>query len=236
MADQAVVENLTRNRARAMQDRAETTQNERAAKRHWRIPELAVGLVLMLGGALGSILLSRSGDSIVVIVGSARDIERGSKLEIQDLVAIETPKSLSGSFISQSQTEFLLGQTLLVDVEASTPLTLAMLSSQQQLSATEALTSAAVQFGNYPADLAVGDQVRVITLPDIALSQISQASMFDQVVTIWSFKKASDSNDSALVTFRSSLDLSMAVAQAGEVHIVRVASSSNVSTPAESDS
>jgi hypothetical protein len=110
-----------------------------------------------------------------------------------------------------------------------------MLSSQQQLQATEALTSAAVQFGNYPADLAVGDQVRVITLPDIALSQTSQATMFDQVVTIWSFKKASDNNDSALVTFRSSLNLSMAVAQAGEVHIVRVASSSNVSTPAESD-
>jgi hypothetical protein len=97
------------------------------------------------------------------------------------------------------------------------------------------LTSAAVQFGNYPADLAVGDQVRVITLPDIALSQTSQATMFNQVVTIWSFKKASDNNDSALVTFRSSLKLSMEVAQAGEVHIVRVASFSNVSTPAESD-
>ena len=34
-----------------MQDRVETTQNERSEKRHWRIPELAVGLVLMLGGA-----------------------------------------------------------------------------------------------------------------------------------------------------------------------------------------
>ena len=63
MANQAVVENLSRTRARAMQDRVETTQNVRSEKRHWRIPELAVGLVLMLSGALGAILLSQSGDS-----------------------------------------------------------------------------------------------------------------------------------------------------------------------------
>jgi hypothetical protein len=60
-----------------MQDRVETTQSERSEKRQWRIPELAVGLALMLGGALGAILLSRSGDSIVVVVGAASDLQRG---------------------------------------------------------------------------------------------------------------------------------------------------------------
>ena len=59
-------------------------------------------------------------------------------------------------------------------------------------------------------------------MPDIALSQSAQPEMFDQVVTIWSLNK-SENNDIVLVTFRSSLDLSMAIARAGEVHIVRVA-------------
>ena len=222
MANQAVVENLTRTRARAMQDRVETTQSEHTAKRRWRVPELAVGLVLMLGGALGAILLSRSGDSIVIVVGAAHDLQRGDKITPQDLVAVETSQSLSGSFITEAQASALIGQTALVDLEASTPLTVSMFSDQQQLLPNEALTSAAIQQGNYPIDLAVGDQVRIVTVPDIALSQNALPELFDQVVTIWSLNK-SENNDSALVTFRSSLDLSMAIAKAGEVHIVRVA-------------
>jgi hypothetical protein len=205
-----------------MQDRVETTQSEHTAKRRWRIPELAVGLVLMLGGALGAILLSRSGDSIVIVVGAAHDLQRGDKITPQDLVAVETSQSLSGSFITEAQASALIGQTALVDLEASTPLTVSMFSDQQQLLPNEALTSAAIQQGNYPIDLAVGDQVRIVTVPDIALSQNALPELFDQVVTIWSLNK-SENNDSALVTFRSSLDLSMAIAKAGEVHIVRVA-------------
>ena len=222
MANQTVVENLTRTRARAMQDRVETTQSEHTAKRRWRIPELAVGLVLMLGGALGAILLSRSGDSIVIVVGAAHDLQRGDKITPQDLVAVETSQSLSGSFITEAQASALIGQTALVDLRASTPLTVSMFSDQQQLLPNEALTSAAIQQGNYPIDLAVGDQVRIVTVSDIALSQNALPELFDQVVTIWSLNK-SENNDSALVTFRSSLDLSMAIAKAGEVHIVRVA-------------
>ena len=222
MANQTVVENLTRTRARAMQDRVQTTQSEHTAKRRWRIPELAVGLVLMLGGALGAILLSRSGDSIVTVVGAAHDLQRGDKITPKDLVAVETSQSLAGSFITEAQASALIGQTALVDLRASTPLTVSMFSDQQQLLPNEALTSAAIQQGNYPIDLAVGDQVRIVTVPDIALSQTALPELFDQVVTIWSLNK-SENNDSALVTFRSSLDLSMAIAKAGEVHIVRVA-------------
>ena len=222
MANQTVVENLTRTRARAMQDRVETTQSEHTAKRRWRIPELAVGLVLMLGGALGAILLSRSGDSIVIVVGAAHDLQRGDKITPKDLVAVETSQSLSGLFITEAQASALIGQIALVDLRASTPLTVSMFSDQQQLLPNEALTSAAIQQGNYPIDLAVGDQVRIVTVPDIALSQDALPELFDQVVTVWSLNK-SENNDSALVTFRSSLDLSMAIAKAGEVHIVRVA-------------
>ena len=222
MANQTVVENLTRTRARAMQDRVETTQSEHTAKRRWRIPELAVGLVLMLGGALGAILLSRSGDSIVIVVGAAHDLQRGDKITPKDLVAVETSQSLAGSFITEAQASALIGQTALVDLRASTPLTVSMFSDQQQLLPNEALTSAAIQQGNYPIDLAVGDQVRIVTVSDIALSQNALPELFDQVVTIWSLNK-SENNDSALVTFRSLLDLSMAIAKAGEVHIVRVA-------------
>ncbi|MFM8948705.1 MAG: hypothetical protein ACKOHO_07415, partial [Acidimicrobiaceae bacterium] len=66
-----------------------------------------------------------------------------------------------------------------------------------------------------------GDQVRLVTVPDISLSQTAQPEMFDQVVTIWSLHK-SEKSELTFVTFRSSLNLSMAIARAGEVHISRV--------------
>jgi flagella basal body P-ring formation protein FlgA len=168
-----------------MQDRVETTQSEHTAKRRWRIPEFAVGLVLMLGGALGAILLSRSGDSIVVVVGAAHDLQRGDKITPKDLVAVETSQSLSGSFITEAQASALIGQTALVDLRALTPLTVSMFSDQQQLLPNEALTSAAIQQGNYSIDLAVGDQVRIVTVPDIALSQNALPELFGHIRPRW---------------------------------------------------
>jgi len=233
VADRAVVENLTRTRARAMQDRAEVNQSQKTAKRHWRVPELAVGLVLIVGGALGALLLARSGDSVVVVVGAARDLRRGAIINSDDLVAIEAPSELAAPFIAGEKASTLLGKTILIDLQASTPITAAMFSSIEPLQPGEALTSAAVEVGNYPQDLGVGDLVRVITVPDIALSQVSQPVLFDKPITIWSLKTGPD-EDFALITFRGSLDLSMAIANSGEVHISRVVDTSSQSSGVES--
>ena len=110
MAESAVVENLTRTRARAIQDRVDSSEQKVATRRRWRIPELAIGVVLMCGGALGAILLSRSGDSMVVVVGSARNLERGSQITAQDLIALEVPSSFAASFVSGENAKSLSGE------------------------------------------------------------------------------------------------------------------------------
>jgi len=53
------VKKVRRTRARSIQDRYESSAQKKTIRRHWRIPELAIGLVLMCGGAVGAILLSR---------------------------------------------------------------------------------------------------------------------------------------------------------------------------------
>ena len=116
----------------------------------------------------------------------------------------------------------LIGQTMLINLNASSPLTSAMLSPTEELQPDEALTSAAIKIGNFPADLAVGDSVRVVTVPDLAISESREPSMFSEVVIIYSIIQTTDNNDVALVTFRSSLDLSMTIARAGEVFVSRV--------------
>ena len=227
MAESAVVENLTRTRARAIQDRVDSSEQKVATRRRWRIPELAIGVVLMCGGALGAILLSRSGDSMVVVVGSARNLERGSLITAQDLIALEVPSSFAASFVSGENAKSLIGQTMLINLNASSPITTAMLSPTVGLLPGEALTSSAVDVGNFPVDLAVGDIVRVVTVPDLAISESTEQSMFADEVTIYSITQVSDNNDVALLTFRSSLDLSMAIARAGEIYLVRIAGAAN---------
>lgn len=223
MAESAVVENLTRTRARAIQDRADSSDQKVATRRRWRIPELAIGVVLMCGGALGAILLSRSGDSMVVVVGSARNLERGVQITAQDLIALEVPSSFAASFVSGENAKSLIGQTMLINLNASSPITTAMLSPTVELLPGEALTSSAIDVGKFPVDLAVGDSVRVVTVPDLAISESTEPSMFADEVFIYSITQTSDNNDVALVTFRSSLDLSMAIARAGDIYLVRIA-------------
>ena len=227
MAESAVVENLTRTRARAIKDRVDSSEQKVATRRRWRIPELAIGVVLMCGGALGAILLSRSGDSMVVVVGSARNLERGSLITAQDLIALEVPSSFAASFVSGENAKSLIGQTIFINLNASSPITTAMLSPTIGLLPGEALTSSAVDVGNFPVDLAVGDIVRVVTVPDLAISESTEPSMFADEVTIYSITQVSDNNDVALLTFRSSLDLSMAIARAGEIYLVRIAGAAN---------
>ena len=98
-----------------------------------------------------------------------------------------------------------------------------MLSQPVGLLPGEALTSSAIDVGKFPTDLAVGDSVRVVTVPDLAISESTEPSMFADEVIIYSITQTSDNNDVALVTFRSSLDLSMAIARAGEIYLVRIA-------------
>jgi hypothetical protein len=223
MTESAVVENFTRTRSRAIQDRADLADQKVSTRRRWRIPELAIGVVLMCGGALGAILLSRSGDSMVVVVGSAHNLERGVQITSQDLIALEVPSSFATSFVMGANAKSLIGQTMLINLNASSPITTAMLSPTVGLLPGEALTSSAIDIGKFPVDLAVGDSVRVVTVPDMAISESTEPSMFANEVIIYSITQTSDNNDVALVTFRSSLDLSMAIARAGEIYLVRVA-------------
>jgi len=97
-----------------------------------------------------------------------------------------------------------------------------MVSANNPLLATEALTSAAVAVGNFPVEIAPGDHVRVILAPEMTMSATTPPRMFETVVTVWSVRLPENFSDYAVITLRGSLDLATAVAGAGKVHIVLV--------------
>jgi len=187
-----------------------------------RVPEMALGLVLVIGGALGAMLMYRSGTESQTVVASSRALQRGHVIMSSDLVAAEVPGDAAKFFVAGADAQSLVGQTLAVDIGSRVPLSSVMVSANTPLLATEALISAAVAVGNFPTEIAPGDHVRVVLAPEMSMSAATSPRMFETVVTVWSVRLPENFSDHAVITLRGSLDLATAVAGAGKVHIVLV--------------
>ena len=196
-----------------------------------RVPEMALGLILVIGGAFGGLMMYRSGTESVTVVASAHALRRGHLISPSDLVATEIPGNAAHFFVRGTEAQSLVGKALAIDVDAKMPLSSLMVSANKPLEMTEALTSAAVEIGDFPSEIAPGDLVRVVLAPEISMSSATPPRLFESVVTVWSIGLPENFSDRAVITLRGSLDLAMAVAGAGRVHIVLVGNPGEMERP-----
>jgi hypothetical protein len=196
-----------------------------------RIPEMAIGLVLIIGGAIGSLLLYQSASNTVTVVALSRDVARGHVLMARDLVAMQVPADAAGIFIAGTNAQQLVGKTLVVDGEKDSPIVAAMLSTRSPLGPSEALVATSVDIGSYPPLLSEGDSVQLVFTPDITTGNVTPPTMYSNVVTVWSVSSPDDSLGKAVVTFRGPKDLALAVAGAGSVHIALVQNTDTTTGP-----
>ena len=204
---------------------------DQVSERRRRVPEMALGLVLVVGGALGALMMYRSGTESVTVVSSAHRLNRGQVIAPSDLVATEMPGSAAQFFVRGSEAQSLVGKTVAVDVDGHVPMSTLMVTTNSPLASTEALTSAPVDVGNYPSEISPGDLVRVVLAPEITMSASTPPRMFEGVVTVWSIQFPEDFSDQAVVTLRGPLELAIAVAGAGRIHIALVGNSIEMSRP-----
>lgn len=196
-----------------------------------RVPEMALGLVLIIGGAFGALMMYRSGTESVTVVASANKLQRGQLISPSDLMATEIPGSAAHFFVGGLEAQSLVGKTIAVDVDAHVPLSMMMVTVNRPLGVSEALTSVPVEVGNYPSEIAPGDRVRVVLAPEMTMNAATSPRMFEDVVTVWSIQLPENFSDQTVITLRGPLDLAMAVAGAGRVHIVLVGNSDDTSRP-----
>lgn len=196
-----------------------------------RVPEMALGLILVVGGALGALMMYRSGTESVTVVSSAHRLHRGQVISPSDLVATEMPGGAAHFFVSALEAQSLVGKTVAVDVGGHVPMSTLMVTTNSPLASSEALTSAPVDVGNYPSELAPGDLVRVVLAPEITMNASTPPQMFEGVVKVWSIQFPEDFSDQAVVTLRGPLELAMAVAGSARIHIVLVGNSVEMNRP-----
>ena len=184
-----------------------------------RLPEMAIGIGLVLAGGLGSVLLYQSASDTETIVGVSRHLRRGHVVQQSDLVGIDISSTLGASFVEGANAAALVGTFLLVDMPEGTPFTLSMVSRQAPLALGEVLTAVALRPGQFPPGLAIGDRVSVALLPDVTVAQATPPTLFEGEVTVWSITQSDGAFSEAIVTLRSSLDFSRVVAEAGSTRL-----------------
>ena len=187
--------------------------------RNRRVPEMAIGIALVIGGALGSLLLFQSATNTITVVSASHSLLRGHVIAPSDLLAMELSEQSGKTFVQAADAQSLVGKSMAIDVEPSTPIHPSMLQVRDPLTVGEALTSAAVDVGDFPPTLADGDRVQVVFAPDITSGGALPPALYGQVVTVWSIVQPDNSLSAAVITLRGPVDLALAIAGAGKVHV-----------------
>ena len=218
-----MAERMSDNAVRArLRDEPET--DEAAAPRRRLSPELLVGLVLVVGGALaGFTLVERSSDTITV-VGAARNLPRGTVLARSDLVALDIGQVPATAIIQAKDASGALGRRLLTDVPQGTPIAPYVITEATKLADDEALIPVALEPGLVPAGLAAGDHVRaVISFPnggtDAALPEVLPATV--EVVDVGT---TGEFGDQLRVTLRAPATMALDLARADRISLMKVQS------------
>ena len=189
------------------------------SSRKQRVPEMAIGIALVIGGALGSLLLFQSATNTITVVSASHFLPRGHVVTPSDLVAMELSEQSGKTFVKAGDAQSLVGKSMAIDVDSSTPIHPSMLQMRDPLASGEALTSTAVEAGDFPPALADGDRVQVVFAPDMSSGGALPPALYGQVVTVWSIVQPDNSLGAAVITLRGPIDLALAIAGAGKVHI-----------------
>lgn len=189
-------------------------------KRPVRVPEIVLGVLLVVGCALGAVAWQRSTNETVTVVVASRRIARGSVIGVDDLRGAQIGGE-TGAMIAGTDARLVLGKVAVVDIEASVPLSTTLFAEAARLGPGEALTSVALEPGEAPPDLAPGDRVRIIVTSITEVGGRTASALVDQDAVVWAVDEASDGR-TAVVTLRGPIDIGTAVAAAGQVRLVRV--------------
>ena len=187
--------------------------------RKQRVPEMAIGIALVIGGALGSLLLFQSATNTITVVSASHFLPRGHVIAPSDLLAMELSEQSGRAFVKAVDAQSLVGKSMAIDIDPSTPIHRSMLQIRDPLTVGEALTSAAVDVGDFPPALADGDRVQVVFAPEITSGGALPPALYGQIVTVWSIVQPDNSLSAAVITMRGPVDLALAIAGAGKVHV-----------------
>jgi hypothetical protein len=188
-----------------------------------RSPELLLGLLLVVVGALAGVFLFQRAAEGLTVVGTSRDLPRGTTITPSDLVALEIGEFPRRAAVSASDAGSILGKRLVVDLPAGVPIPEYVVTQQQPLRDTEALIPISLGKGAVPSGVGPGDIVRVtISFPnrgvDTPLPEVLENS-----VEVHDIVFPDEFDDEVRVTIRAPVDMALDLARAERIQLMKLA-------------
>lgn len=134
------------------------------AGRRTRLPEVVVGVAMMVAFALGAVLWHLSTTERVAALALSRPVHRGTVIGRADLRVVYLPGDGAVAHLDRTRASVVLGRTARADMPAGTLLTAASVDSGESLGAGEGVVGLSLSPGQVPVDeLVPGDLVDVVS-------------------------------------------------------------------------
>lgn len=136
-----------------------------ATGRRRRTPELVVGILLVVGWILGTVLLVTSGRDRIPVLALATDVARGQVITGTDLSTVYVGSDASIAHLGEGEAGQVVGRAALADLAAGTVVTREQFARPVEVLEPGAATvGLSLEAGQLPSlRLAPGDRVSVVT-------------------------------------------------------------------------
>ena len=147
-----------------------------------RLPEVAIGLLLVVGGALGALLWQLNATRTTDVLAAATEISRGDVIELSDLQAVAIRSDDDLNVLGRNEAAELVGRVALTDLAPGTLLTPEDVSETSSLGPDDGVVGLSLGAGQAPSlSLRPGDVVNVVLTPggtdDLPLGGDEQADL-----------------------------------------------------------
>lgn len=137
------------------------------AVRRLKVPQLAIGLLLTAGAAMGFVLWNAASVQRVAVLALAEDITRGQVIDVEDLRIVHVGTDDPLAMVAADRAVDLVGRAAITDLPAGTLVTSEQFAIASTLIPGSGVVGLALAPGQYPTpQLRVGDLVNVVVASD----------------------------------------------------------------------
>jgi len=186
-----------------------------------RIPEFAIGLLIVSICIIGAFMWQNSDASGTKVLVTSRALQRGHEIQASDLSSITLTSTDDIALLETSTAADIIGMRITTDIEAGSPLTPSQLISVEPLTPTEGLAGITVTKAQAPANLAAGDNVPVIAVA----SQSDGTSVTTSIaakIQVWEISDPDELSGDRSVTLRVAITSADELIGHDELHLVKV--------------
>ncbi len=190
-------------------------------RRGVRLPEVAIGLTVMVASIAVFTALGRDADSGRRILVTARDIAAGSMVTADDIRAVEVSTSESLALLPDTAASQIVGMRVSADLRSGTPLSAGDVVEIDPLGPTDALVGIVVGLQQASADIRPGDVVSIVVI-DRSVDGLDTTATLPVVASVWSVSDPNELMDERAVSLRVPLDSAPLLIGHDEIHLVKV--------------